>query len=406
MEEGPLGPIRWNNWRPYTILAHAGANNESRGNFVVTPVVMSTTVPTDTCQELALRFEHIIEAGRTGGIYVRMGTVNGFELECALTGILGCGDTMVFGSGMAAINAALESFVAAGENIVAHKTLYGCTYDLLTKNYPSNGVEVRLVDLRDPTVLRGAVDGWTRAVFFETPTNPKLEVIDIAKVAEEVKDRCPVIVDNTFASPMGQNPFEYGAHVVVHSLTKSIGGLSQAVGGSVSGSGKYMMDVFSLRTDTGAILPATEAYTITQGMRTLHVRYKAMEENAIQVAEFLQAQIGKGVEAVYYPGLDPRYPFGGQMKGPGYMVSFTLLGDLNMTQAFMNSLEVFIRAVSLGSADSYASQPASTTHARVPSEARQEIGILDNFIRLSIGIEYIGDLISDLKQAFAKVAKL
>jgi len=401
--EGPLGPIR-RKGREQTVAAHAGANRESDKQYVVMPAITSTIAPTKKCDELANRFANGVVEGRKGNIYTRLGNPTGFELECALTGLHGCGDSMVFGSGMAAISHTLLSLLTAGDNVVVHKNVYGCTDNLFSEQFPALGIEVRFVDLRDPRVLREAVDNRTRAVFFETPSNPVLDIIEIAKVAEEVKGRCPVIVDNTFASPMGQNPFENGAHLVIYSMTKSIGGHSNAIGGAVLGSGPFLEHLFYMRKDFGGMLPAREAVVFLEGLKTLPIRYDAMQKNAMQVVEFLRGK--EEVQTLFYPGLDPRYPFDGQMKGPGYMIAFVLNKGLEGGKALIDNLKMITNAVSLGSVETLICHPASTTHACVPKAAREEKGIADGLIRISVGIEYIGDLLRDLKQAFRKVAKL
>ncbi|MDE1798191.1 MAG: PLP-dependent transferase, partial [Candidatus Micrarchaeota archaeon] len=206
-----------------SIPTHAGVDRIGEHDSVTTPLYSNTTVPTPTCDQLAARFADTFSSGRKGEIYERLGSKSGFELECALTGLHACGDAMVFGSGMAAISHAVITLVQPGENVVVHRSLYGCTDDYFRVDLPRLGIESRFVDLRNPIVLRQAVDERTRAVFFETPSNPTLDLINIAAVAGEVNGRCPVIVDNTFASPLGQNPFDQGAHLVVYSLTKSIG---------------------------------------------------------------------------------------------------------------------------------------------------------------------------------------
>ncbi|RLG19222.1 methionine gamma-lyase [Candidatus Micrarchaeota archaeon] len=404
MEEGPLGRIRWAGWNERTVAVHAGGNKESDGKFVIAPVVTSTTMPTITCDELAARFENGVVEGRTGGIYERLGSKPAFELECALTGMHGCGDSIVFGSGMAAISHTILPLVTAGDNVVVHKTVYGCTDELFREQLPALGIETRFIDMRNLKMLDQAIDARTRAVFFETPSNPVLDVIEIAKVVDVVNGRCPVIVDNTFASPRGQNPFEKGAHVVVYSMTKSIGGHSNAIGGAVLGGGRFIEHLFSIRKDLGGILPAREASAFLDGIKTLPLRYEKMQANAIEIARELEAH-GE-VQRVHYPSLDPGYPFDGQMKGPGYMVAFILKKGLEGGKVLIDNLKVITHAVSLGSVESLMCHPASTTHASVPKAEREGKGISDGLLRISVGTESLGDILDDLMQALRKVAEL
>ncbi|MFA6327828.1 MAG: aminotransferase class I/II-fold pyridoxal phosphate-dependent enzyme [Candidatus Micrarchaeia archaeon] len=386
-----------------TIAAHAGVSRDGK-NHAVMPTYTGTTVSTATCEELADNFSNAVVAGRKGQIYSRLGTPNTFALECTLADMHpGCADAMVFASGMAAISHTLLSLVAPGDNVVVHRGVYGCTDNLLSMKFPSWGFEARFVDMRESGAIEAAVDNRTRAVFFETPSNPVLDIINIANAARDVKGRCPVIVDNTFASPVGQNPFENGANIVIYSMTKSIGGNSNATGGAVLGSGAFLEHLFYTRKDLGGMLAAKEAAAFLDGLKTLPLRYPRMAENATEVAHMLMRN--PNVEKVHYPGMGMGYPYG-QMKSPGHMVAFELKKGLEGGKALINNLNMIVNAVSLGSVESLISHPASTTHACVPKEQREAKGITDGLVRLSVGIENIGDIMGDLEQAFRKVASL
>ena len=400
---GAVGPIVWDRLKKESISSHAGISRGGEGQYSITPDFTGTTVPASTCQELADRFSNGLVAGRTGLIYARLGNKNSFELECALTGLHGCGDAMVFGSGMAAISHLILTLVRAGDNIVYHQNIYGCTDDFFSMQLPALGVETRFADFNDMKTFEKTIDNKTRAVFFETPSNPALDLIDIAAIANKVNGRCPVIVDNTFASPLGQNPFEFGANIVVYSLTKSIGGHSNAIGGAVLGSGTLIDELFTARKDFGGMLAAREASAFLDGIKTLTVRYNAMQINAIQVAQMLQKN--KEVESVNYPLFNKRYPIHGQMKGPGHMLTFVLKGGMNAGTTFLNSLKMIPNAVSLGCVETLACHPASTTHATVPKKLRLRKGILDGLVRLSIGIEAFEDIKKDINQAINLVAR-
>jgi len=395
-QEGPLGKIRWDNWSQGTMVVHAGAQRGEFGPHVFVPTYSGTTCPALTCNELASRFANASVDGKMGKIYARLGTQSGFELECVLAGMHGCGDALVFGSGMAAISQLFLSLATAGDNIVVHRTMYGCTDGLCGGLLPALGIETRYVDLRNPSVLKDVIDKRTRAVFFETPTNPTLDLIDIKSVVEEVKDRCPVVVDNTFASPVGQNPFEQGAHIVVYSMTKSIGGHSDALGGAILGSGKFVANLYPLRNELGGVLPAREAASFLTGIKTLKIRYDKMVSSTKVLAKILRDS--PKVEAVYYPEFDKAYPLAGQMKSPGYMIAFVLKGGLGAGKKFVEGLKLITNAVSLGGVESLVCHPASTTHSGVTKEQRESKGIVDGMIRFSVGCEDIDDLKMDIKR--------
>jgi methionine-gamma-lyase len=404
-ETGAIGKIRWHGMMKESIAAHAGTSRGENGNaYTVTPDYTGTTVPAQTCDALGARFANPIVEGRTGMIYSRLGHKPGFELECNLTGLHGCGDAMVFATGMAAVSHSIIPLVTAGDNIVVHRNIYGCSDNLFSMEFPAMGIESRFVDLTDPKVLKHAVDRKTRAIFFETPSNPALDIIDISAVVNGAKGRCPVIVDNTFASPFGQNPFEQGANIVVYSLTKSIGGHTNAIGGAVLGSGRYMDHLFMTRKDWGGAMVAREATAFLDGIKTLAIRYNSMEQNAQEVAQMLLGR--REISKLIYPGLDPRYPFNWQMKGPGYMIAFILKTGIEGGKALIDNLKLITNAVSLGGVESLICHPASTTHACIQKEQREAKGISDGLVRLSVGVENVGDIIKDLEQAFDKVAKL
>jgi len=402
--EGPLGKIVWNGWTTNTICAHVGVDKEGKFVTVSAPAANGTTCSTRTCDELAARFADPIVYGRRGLIYERLGSTTGFELECALAGIHGCGDAMVFGSGMAGLSHLAFLLLSRGENVVVHKNVYGCSDNLFSQLLPELGFETRFVDMRDPRNVRRAINSKTRFVFFETPSNPSLDLIDIGAVASEVKGRCPVVVDNTFASPIGQDPFKNGANITIYSLTKSIGGHTTAMGGAVLGSGEFLAHLFPIRKDIGGIMPGREAEAFLNGIKTLPLRYERMEKNAIEIANLLASQ--NEVQTVHYPLFDASYPAleGKQMNGPGYVFAFELKGGLEAAKKFTDSLGIFTIAVSLGGTESLVCHSASTTHACIAPEARIAKGITDGLIRMSIGIENVEELKNDILQAFRKLA--
>ncbi|MCX6772583.1 MAG: aminotransferase class I/II-fold pyridoxal phosphate-dependent enzyme, partial [Candidatus Micrarchaeota archaeon] len=285
-----------------------------------------------------------------------------------------------------------------------HRNLYGCSDSLLRNFLAQLGVEVRFVDMRDPKNVEKAIDGKTRAVYLESPSNPILDLVDIRAVANLVNDRCPVIVDNTFASLVTQNPFEQGAHIVIYSLTKSIGGESEGIGGAVLGSGPFIDQLFMARKDLGAILPAREAMTFVIGLRTLKMRYEKMQQNATQLAEMLKSH--PAIEDVIYPLYDERYDElckSGQMNGPGHVLIMDLKGGVDAARKFVDNLKLGKYAVSLGS-HTLLSNPWTTTHAFVDRLLMAAMGLTPGQLRISAGKEFFADIWNDFEQAFKKAA--
>jgi len=337
-----------------------------------------------------------------------------------------------FATGMAAISGALGVLSKAGDRIVAHEALYGCTYSLFKNWYPRLGIEVDLIDVRDPDALAAALEPENVMVlYFETPVNPTLDLIDIERVAEQVRAvnaardprrrRIFTVVDNTFATPYGQRPLEHGAHVVVHSLTKNIGGFGTDMGGAVACHGKLHPDLLLYRKDFGAPLAPKSAWpALVNGLPTLPVRFRQEQATALQIARFLEDH--PAVERVSYPGL-PSHPQHDvalrQMRSPdgeaapGTLVYFVLKGSLEEARAkgarvinhlAQNALTVTL-AVSLGQVRTLVEHPSSMTHAPIPVEQQILAGIDPGGIRLSFGLEQAEDIIADLARALEAAAQ-
>jgi len=333
-----------------------------------------------------------------------------------------------FASGMAAISAAIGVTAKAGDEIVAHHTLYGCTYSLFTNWLPRFGVQVRFADLRDAESFHQAVTQRTRVVYFETPVNPTLDLIDIAQVkhwVDEIKvrrrqgDRLVSIVDNTFATPYCQRPLTLGADLVVHSLTKDIGGFGTDMGGAVIGSQQYHGPLLMFRKDFGGVLSPRNAWPIlVYGLPTLATRMVNQQKSAMRVAQFLERH--PTVARVSYPGLEtfPQHELARRQLvnydgkfAPGAMIYFVLQGD---EKAANESAERFIDliathaysitlAVSLGQIRTLIEEPYSMTHSALPDEVKRERGLEPGGIRLSIGLEDWHDIMEDLRVALEQV---
>lgn len=343
----------------------------------------------------------VVEGRREGNLYTRYGlnpTVR--SLERKLADLEGGEAAYAFSSGMAAEAASFLAHVASGDHIVCIGDVYGGTYELLASNLPGLGIETTFLLADETRQLGEALTGRTKLVFFETPTNPSLDIIDIAEVARVAKKaRALTVVDNTFATPVNQNPLGLGADLVVHSATKYLGGHSDLTGGAVIGSRELLEPIWTWRKNLGQMIAPEVAFLLSRSIRTLVVRVRAQNATAQQVAEFLDAQ--PQVVRVNYPGLDEGSDTcRRQMCGFGGMLSFVFDGSAEETAAFVDRLRLFSIAASLGGVESLVTQPITTTHHGMTAEERARRGIVDGLVRLSCGLEDADDLVADLRQAF------
>ena len=306
---------------------------------------------------------------------------------------------------MGAISTALWSAVTAGDEIVADETLYGCTYSLLTHGMTKFGVKTHLLDLGKLENLKSALTDKTKVVYFETPCNPTLKLLDIELIAKTAHDFNPniiVMVDNTFCTPYLQRPLELGANVVVHSATKYLNGHGDVIAGAIVGKADYIAQCrgFGLKDMTGAVMSPFNAFLMARGMKTLDIRMERHCANAKKVVEFLAGH--PAVKKVYYPGLES---FEGhaiaqkQMKLPGGMVSIELNASREAVAACLNKLELCTIAVSLGDAETLVEHPASMTHSTYSAEELAAAGIAEGLVRISVGLEDAEDIIADFKAA-------
>jgi cystathionine beta-lyase len=305
---------------------------------------------------------------------------------------------------MASIDAICKLF-QPGDEIVSTNDLYGGTYRLFTKIYEGFGLKFTFVDMGDPANVAAAITPKTRLIWVETPTNPLLKVIDIAAMAALAKKHgCLLGVDNTFASPYLQNPLDMGADIIMHSVTKYLGGHSDVVMGALVVKDAALADRLAfIQNSSGATPGPQDCFLVLRGLKTLHLRMQRHCENGAVVAEWLVKH--PKVERVYWPGL-PTHPNHAvaktQMRGFGGMISFTLKGDrMEEAMTVLSSTKLFALAESLGGVESLLGHPASMTHASIPREERLKNGLADTLIRLSVGLEDAEDLIADLEQAMA-----
>jgi cystathionine beta-lyase/cystathionine gamma-synthase len=404
-------------------------------HHVVPPVSSSTTFRLDTVERGALGFSefgHTCELPDTEPpiyIYDRLGEPNKEILEENLASAESGETAVTFASGMAAISGILGILTKSGDEIVAHKTLYGCTFSLLTNWYPRYNIKTIKVDLTNPDNLNQAITEKTKVVYFETPANPNLELIDIEAIVNRVSDlnknrseenQIKIVVDNTFATPFCQRPLEWGVDFVVHSLTKNIGGFGTDMGGVVIGKKIYRDILMLYRKDFGGVLSSKSAWPImVYGLPSLAVRMMREIDNAMKIAKFL-AQHSK-VEFVNYPGL-PSFKFYELAKkqmidfngnfAPGNMIYFALKGKnpeegKEKGRAMMNYIAknayTLTLAVSLGHVRTLIEHPGSMTHSMIPAEEQIKEGIDPAGIRMSIGLENVDDIINDLEDALNQI---
>ncbi|WP_417659460.1 cystathionine gamma-synthase [Pseudidiomarina sp.] len=376
-----------------TRAIHGGQSPEPATGAVMPPIFTSSTYIQES------------PGVHKGFEYSRSHNPTRFAWERAVANLEGGQQGLAFASGMAATSTIME-LLDSGDHVVAMDDLYGGTFRLFDKvRGRSAGLEFSYVDLTDLAAVEAAITPKTRMVWIETPSNPMLKLVDIAAVAAIAKKHnIIVVVDNTFATPFNQRPLELGADIVMHSATKYLNGHSDMVGGiAVVGDNDELVEkMLFLQNSVGAVAGPFDSYLALRGVKTLALRMKHHNEAALQLAQWLEQH--PQVEKVIYPGL-PSHPqhelAKKQMSGFGGMISILLKGDLEKARRFLEAVEIFALAESLGGVESLIEHPAIMTHASIPKENREKLGILDNFVRISVGIEDIDDLIADLDRALS-----
>ncbi len=375
-----------------TRAIHAGQSPDPTTGAVMTPVYLTSTFVQDGPGE------------HKGFEYSRSHNPTRFALEDNLAALEGGAYGLAFASGSAATEAIMSS-LSVGDHVVAGDDIYGGTFRLFDKVIRRRGIEFSYFDpVKGATAVDALIQSNTKMVWVETPTNPTLKLCDLAAVADVCKQHGLIfVVDNTFMTPYNQQPLALGADVVCHSTTKYLNGHSDVVGGAIiTNNAKLYSEFQFLQNAIGAVPSPLDSFLVLRGTKTLHVRMARHEENARQIASYLENH--PQVERVLYPGL-PSHPqhqlASRQQRGYGGMISFDLRGDLESARGFLKTCHLFACAESLGGVESLIEHPAIMTHASVPPDRRQELGIGDGFIRLSVGIEDCADLIADLDRAFA-----
>lgn len=390
-----MSEIRNNHGRFETRAIHAGQEPDPANGAVMTPVYLTSTYKQDAPA-----------VPRQGYEYSRTSNPTRTALEENLASLEGGRWGLGFSSGLAATNALLDRLVP-GDHVVAGDDLYGGTYRIFTKVFERFGIRFSFVDTTNAAAVERAIEERTRYVYLETPTNPLLKLSDIAQIARVAHDKQKlVIVDNTFATPYLQRPLELGADVVLHSLTKYLGGHSDVVAGALVGNDfELRKELAFFQNAVGGTPGPMDAFLVLRGIKTLHVRMDRHGENAAVLARYLEKH--PLVERVYYPGLasHPQHALAKrQMKGFGGMLSFELKGDVQMANTFASSTRVFTLAESLGGVESLVEVPPSMTHASIPAAVRRAAGLADGLVRLSVGLEHVDDLIADVEQALVKAS--
>lgn len=369
---------------------HGGQHADKAYGAVMPPIYQTSTYAQTT------------PGGHEGYAYSRSANPTRTALEKALASIENGVYGLAFGSGMAAIDAVLK-LLGPGDEVVSTNDLYGGSYRLFKRIFENFGITFRFVDMQDPRNIEGCMSPRTKLIWVETPTNPMMNIIDISAVAKIAKKHKVLLaVDNTFATPYLQVPLDLGADIVMHSATKYLGGHSDVVlGGLVVKENELADKLYFIQNASGAICGPMDSFLTLRGIKTLHVRMQRHCENGRAIAEYLSKH--PRIEKVYWPGFTdhPNHEVAKrQMKDFGGMISFVPKGSsYDAAIKLVEKLRVFTLAESLGGVESLAGHPASMTHGSIPKEEREKVGVVDALIRLSVGIEDIDDLISDLEQA-------
>lgn len=382
-------------------LIHEGGFEDSLGS-AVTPIYQSSTFKFKNVDHGAQCF-----SGESDGyIYTRIGNPTIKELENTVAALENGFGGIATSSGMGAVNTVYLTYLGSGDHVICHEAVYGPSRVVLESIYKRFGVEYSMVDTTDLEKVKQAFRPNTKLLYTETPANPTMGISDLKALADLAHQHgVPLVVDNTFCSPYLQRPLDFGADVVLHSMTKFINGHADIVAGMLVA--KTEADYKKLRSvmiNLGCNMDPHQAFLTRRGLKTLAIRIDRAQENAMIIADFLEKH--PKVSWVKYPGLKshPQYELGKkQMSGPGAMISFELKGGLEAGKILMNNVQVMLLAVSLGGIETLIQHPASMTHSKINPADRNHAGITDGLVRLSVGIEKVTDLIHDLEQALNRI---
>ncbi len=382
-----------------TRAIHHAYDPQDNEGALTPPLHLTSTFTFETAQAGGEMFA----GDRVGHIYSRISNPTCDLLEQRIATLEGAEAGLALASGMGGITATLWTLLSPGDELIVDKTLYGCTFAFMQHGLAKWGVTITHVDMTDIDNLRDAVSDKTRVVYFETPANPNMRLVDIAAASEIAHSvDATVVVDNTYATPYLTRPIELGADIVLHSATKYLGGHGDVVAGLVVGTAEQIADIrlVGMKDMTGAVMAPFNAMLILRGLKTLALRLDRHVQSAITVAEWLESH--PAIESVYFPGLKsfPQHDLAErQMDKPGAMIAFELVEGHDAGIALMNNLNLIQRAVSLGDAESLIQHPASMTHSTYTPEERAAHNITEGLVRLSVGLEEVEDILADLAQA-------
>jgi len=382
---------------------HAGGGHNNPENALNPPIFLTSTFAFENTDKV----DAVMSFESDDYVYTRGNNPTLRLFENRMAALESGSGAVSFASGMAAISSVLFSFLRPGDKVLVHKTLYGSSYNVVTKVLPKYEIGYTIADLAQPESLESVVDESTKVIYFETPSNPNLSIVDIRKIVDFAKPRgIKVVIDNTFATPYFQRPLEMGVDVVVHSATKYICGHGDVVAGvAVSRDQEYIMSLkFDYMCEFGGVLSPFNAWLLLRGLKTLGLRMRQHEANAVAAAEYLQKH--PKVTGVQFPGLEnfPGHEIAkSQMDGYGAIVSFEVDGGLQAAKRMVNNTKLFQLAVSLGDCETLVQLPAAMTHRGYDQESLHEFGLTESMIRISVGLEHIDDILAELEQALAHV---
>lgn len=373
-----------------TICTHVGELEDTQHKGAISPLYMSTSYAYEDVD--VKRYPRYFNTPNQEGLCKKVAALEHAE------------SALIFGSGMAAVSTSLLAFLNAGDHVVLQQTLYGGTYNLVNEEFSKYGIEYSFTNGWQADAFEAQIKENTKVIYIETPSNPLLTITDLQAVANIAKKYGIItLIDNTFASPVNQNPIDFGIDVVIHSATKYMGGHSDICAGAVASTTEHMERIFHLAKNFGGSLSDYTVWLLERSMKTMGIRVRAQNENALAMAYFLDDLTD--IEKVYYPGLPTHSDHEiakKQMKGFGGMLSFELNSNLNSSQ-FQKALQLIKPSMSLAGVESTVISPTQTSHALMSAEVRAEQGIADGLIRFSVGIEEVEDLKQDILQAISKI---
>jgi len=327
-------------------------------------------------------------------------TPNQLALSRKISDLESAEDSILFGSGLGAVSSTMFSFLKSGDHVILHDSIYGGTINLVNTEFKKFNIDFSYIDINDIDLLKSTIKKNTRIIYFETPTNPLLQIVDISLISSLAKENDIIsIIDNTFASPINQNPINFGIDLVIHSATKYLGGHSDILAGSVSGAKEHIEKIKKSGINYGANLSDYTVWLLERSIKTLSVRVNAQNQNALDLAKFLDEN--PLIKKVFYPGLKNHLSHeiaSKQMNGFGGMMSFEVIDKIN-SEDFVSDLKIISPTMSLAGVESSITSPSKTSHKKVDPQIRKKLGISDNLLRFSVGIEDIEDLMLDLDKS-------